>query len=59
MRGLLRSPTLATRHYMSERVTHLRRRMIEDMRVRNLSATTQASYVHAVKKFSRHFAFAG
>lgn len=40
---------------MSERVTHLRRRMIEDMRVRNLSATTQASYVHAVKKFSRHF----
>ena len=40
---------------MSERITDLRRRMIEDMRVRNLSPTTQASYVHAVKKFSRHF----
>lgn len=33
----------------------LRRRMIEDMRVRNLSATTQRSYIHAVKKFSEHF----
>jgi integrase/recombinase XerD len=41
---------------MSERITDLRRRMIEDMTVRNLSPTTQASYVHAVKKFSRHFA---
>jgi integrase len=40
---------------MSERITDLRRRMIEDMRVRNLSPTTQASCVHAVKKFSRHF----
>ena len=30
----------------------LRRRMIEDMTVRNLSPTTQASYIHAVKKFS-------
>src|SRR5947208_16692844 len=33
----------------------LRRRMIEDMTVRNLSAATQRSYVHAVAKFSRHF----
>ena len=33
----------------------LRRRMIEDMTVRNLSPATQRSYVHAVQKFSRHF----
>ena len=34
----------------------LRRRMIEDMAVRNLSPATQRSYLHAVEKFSRHFA---
>jgi len=34
----------------------LRRRMIEDMTVRNLSPATQRSYLHAVAKFSRHFA---
>ncbi len=33
----------------------LRRRMIEDMTVRNLSPATQRSYVHAVSKFSRFF----
>jgi integrase len=33
----------------------LRRRMIEDMTVRNLSRSTQQSYVYAVIKFSRHF----
>jgi integrase/recombinase XerD len=33
----------------------LRRRMIEDMTVRNLSPATQRSYVHAVAKFSGHF----
>ncbi len=33
----------------------LRRRMIEDMTVRNLSPATQRSYIHAVGKFSRHF----
>lgn len=33
----------------------LRRRMIEDMSVRNLSPATQRSYVHAVSKFSRFF----
>ena len=36
-------------------ITPLRQRMIEDMTIRNLSATTQTSYVHAVKLFSRHF----
>jgi hypothetical protein len=33
----------------------LRRRMIEDMTVRNMSPATQRSYVHAVAKFSRFF----
>lgn len=35
------------------RTTPLRQRMIEDMTVRNLSATTRATYVGAVKKFSQ------
>ena len=33
----------------------LRRRMIEDMTIRNLSLATQRSYIHAVAKFSRYF----
>jgi len=33
----------------------LRRRMIEDMSVRNMSPATQQSYVKAVAKFSRYF----
>ena len=33
----------------------LRRRMTEEMTVRNLSAATQRSYVHAVAKFGRYF----
>ena len=33
----------------------LRRRMIEDMTVRNLSPATQRSHIHAIAKFSRHF----
>jgi len=33
----------------------LRRRMIEDMTVRNLSPATQRSYLSAVSKFSRYF----
>src|SRR3989440_7722722 len=39
---------------MSE-LSPLRRRMIEDMTVRNLSPATQRSYVHAVAKFGRFF----
>ena len=36
-------------------ITPLRQRMIEDMTIRNLSATTQASYIHWVKSFALHF----
>ena len=37
------------------KMSPLRRRMIEDMTIRNLSPSTQQSYVYAVAKFSRHF----
>lgn len=33
----------------------LRRRMIEDMTIRNLAPATQQSYLYAVARFSRHF----
>ena len=33
----------------------LRRRMIEDMTIRNLSPATQQSYLYAVSKFGRYF----
>src|SRR5436305_6264444 len=36
-------------------ISSLRRRMIEDMTVRNLSPATQQSYLNAVSKFSRYF----
>lgn len=36
-------------------VSPLRRRMIDDMTLRNLSPATQRSYLHAVAKFSQHF----
>ena len=36
-------------------ISPLRRRMIEDMTVRNLSPATQRSYVNAVSKFSLYF----
>ena len=35
-------------------ISALRQRMIEDMSIRNLSATTQASYVHWVRSFAAH-----
>jgi site-specific recombinase XerD len=36
-------------------MTALRRRMIEDMKVRNFSPVTQRCYVHAVAKFAQYF----
>src|ERR1700716_611430 len=36
-------------------ISPLRRRMIKDMTVRNLSPATQQSYLNAVSKFSRYF----
>jgi hypothetical protein len=36
-------------------MTPLRRRMIEDMQVRNFSPHTQNSYVQQVSLFARHF----
>jgi integrase/recombinase XerD len=36
-------------------ISPLRRRMIDDMMIRNLSPSTQQSYIYAVAKFSRHF----
>jgi integrase/recombinase XerD len=36
-------------------ISPLRQRMIEDMRIRNLSRATQQSYLYAVARFSRHF----
>lgn len=36
-------------------ISPLRRRMTEDMMVRNLAPTTQQSYLYAVAQFSRHF----
>lgn len=36
-------------------MTPLRQRMIEDMRLRNLSAETQRSYIHYITGFASHF----
>jgi integrase/recombinase XerD len=36
-------------------MTQLRRRMIEDMRIRNLAPTTQRSYIHYVAEYAKHF----
>jgi Phage integrase, N-terminal SAM-like domain len=36
-------------------MSRLRRRLIEDMTVRNLSRSTQQSNIYAVGKFRRHF----
>jgi integrase/recombinase XerD len=36
-------------------MTPLRRRMIEDMRIRNLAPNTQRTYVEHVSRFARHF----
>jgi integrase/recombinase XerD len=46
----------STSHFVKElSMTPLRRRMTEDMQVRNLSPHTQNSYVQQVSLFARHF----
>ena len=40
---------------MTEQTSPLRQRMIDDMKLRNMSLLTQAAYVRAVKNFSKHF----
>src|ERR1700730_14079186 len=56
LRGLrLSRPNHQTGDPVMAQMTALRRRMIDDMTVRNLSPATQQSYVYAVAKFSRFF----
>jgi integrase/recombinase XerD len=40
---------------MTEQVSPLRQRMIDEMTIRNMSPNTQKAYIRAVKNFSRHF----
>jgi integrase/recombinase XerD len=40
---------------MTEHVSPLRRRMIDDMKIRNMAMNTQKAYIRAVQNFSRHF----
>src|ERR1700683_4971388 len=49
------TPFLSRQEFPMATTSPLRRRMIEDMTVRNLSRSTQQSYIYAVAKFSRHF----
>src|SRR5258707_2031675 len=48
-------PTPPDRSIEMADLSPLRRRMIEDMTVGNLSPATQRSYISAVSKFSRYF----
>jgi hypothetical protein len=49
--------SFAARPFLAKELsmTSLRRRITEDMQVRNLSSQTQAAYVHQVSLFARHF----
>lgn len=40
---------------MSQQISALRQRMIDDMAIRNMSPLTQKACVRAVKNFSKHF----
>src|SRR3954451_13572641 len=52
MAGLLAAPSISLRSFS---MTALRQRMLEDMRVRNLSPHTQSYYILQVSLFARHF----
>src|SRR3954447_19397813 len=52
---LVFAPPLSRQETQMVTMSPLRQRMIEDMTVRNLSPSTQQSYIYAVAKFSRHF----
>jgi hypothetical protein len=41
-------------YLMTEQVSPLRQRMIEDMTIRNMSVNTQKAYIRAVANFSKH-----
>ena len=45
----------AVKPTIAKPISPLRRRMIDDMTIRNLSPTTQRSYIHAVASYSRYF----
>ena len=40
---------------VSPPISPLRRRMIDDMTIRNMSPATQRSYLHAVKSYNSYF----
>ena len=45
----------AVKPTIAKPISPLRRRMIDDMTIRNLSPATQRSYIHAVASYSRYF----
>ena len=55
LRGLGVAAPSQTGDCQMTQMSPLRRRMIEDMTVRNLSPATQRSYISAVSKLSRYF----
>ena len=49
------NPLNQTPHPVSPPISPLRRRMIDDMTIRNMSPATQRSYLHAVKSYNAYF----
>ena len=49
------TPSQRTSEPVSPPISPLRRRMIDDMTIRNMSPATQRSYLHAVKGYSVYF----
>jgi hypothetical protein len=41
-------------YWMSQQISALQKRMIDDMTIRSMSPLTQKAYVRAVKNFSKH-----